>query len=252
VYTVEMIEKFLTDLGFSEKEIEVYLKLLSVEHATVTELARMTSINRTTLYPILEQLLEKKIVLEVEKGKKARFQAEPPERLATYIQNEKTKLEEQEKLLDEVIPRLKSVSLQTGEKPIVKIFEGREGIIKSTEETFESTDNEKIVYLIYNKDQIDAAFSEKEKKGARNPRLEKGIKAVSIYKKTGEDLLSDEMSERHRIKNEAYPITCDINIYDDRVRIHTMGESLNAIYIKNKDVADTLRTLFKLAIEGLK
>jgi sugar-specific transcriptional regulator TrmB len=87
VYNLRMIEKFLTDLGFSEKEIEVYLKLLSVNDATVTELARMTAINRTTLYPILEQLLEKKIVLEVDKGKKARFQAEPPERLATYIQN---------------------------------------------------------------------------------------------------------------------------------------------------------------------
>ncbi len=248
-----MIEKFLANLGFSKKEIDVYLKLLSVSDATVTELSRMTTINRTTLYPILEHLVTKGLVVELEKGKKARFQAEPAERLGTYIQNEKAKLDEQEKLLDEVIPRLKSVSLQAGEKAIVKVFEGREGILKSVQEYFEANDTTNdTAYLIYPKDTLANFFSEKERVSARKLRLDKKINSISIYTTKGDALSSDEHSTRYKINPDEYEVYCDIGIFKDRVRIHTLGQELGAIYIKSKDVADTLKTLFKLAIKGIR
>jgi sugar-specific transcriptional regulator TrmB len=247
-----MIEKFLKEIGLSEKEVEVYLKLLTVNDATVTELSHLTQINRTTIYPILESLAEKKLVLEIEKGKKARFQAEQPERLTTYIQNKKSKLEEQEKLLDEVIPRIKSISMQSGEKPIVKVFDGREGILKSVEESFESGDTENTIYLIYPKDRLQEIFSEKERARARGSRIDRKIKSISIYSSEKEPALSDELSTRYKIDSKEYPIKCDISIYADRVRIHTLGDDLAAIFIKSKDVAETLRTLFKLAFKGIK
>lgn len=247
-----MLEKFLQDVGFSEKEVQIYLSLLSVDNATVTELAKMTKINRTTLYPVIENLVNKNMVLEIEKGKKARFQAEPPERLATYIQNEKSRLEEKEKLLDEIIPRLKSVSLQTGEKPIVKVYEGREGILKSVQEYFEINDKiDNISYLIYPKDKLAQFFSEKERNNARKLRIDKKINSISIYTSKENAVVSDEFSTRYKIDQDKYNISCEIGIYSDSVRINVLGKEMAAIYIKSRDVSDTLKSIFKLAIKGI-
>ena len=92
-------KKFLQDIGLSEKEAAVYLSLLSVDSASVIELSKSTDINRTTLYPILDDLIAKKLVVEIKHDKKVRFQAESPERIETYVQNRKNQLEEQEKVL---------------------------------------------------------------------------------------------------------------------------------------------------------
>lgn len=247
-----MIEKFLMDIGLSEKEANIYLQLLSVGAVSVIDLAKMTGINRTSLYPLLESLQKKDLVSEVKEDKKIRFQAEPPERLVTFLENEKNRILEQEKLLNEVVPRLKSVSLKTGEAPVIKILEGREGILKSTQMYFENIKEDEVINLFYPKDIVEGMFTEKELATVRNTRINRKVKAISIYTTKGEVRPSDEMSERHKIDPEKYPIYCDLGIFDDSVRIHTLTKNLSAIYIKNKDFADTLRTLFKLALEGIK
>ena len=111
-----MIEKFLEDIGLSEKETKVYLDLLRVDNSSVLDLAKQTNILRTTIYPILESLETKGLISRTKIGKKIRFQAEPPERLETYIEAQKVKLNEQSKLVDEYVPQLKSLSRQIGEK----------------------------------------------------------------------------------------------------------------------------------------
>lgn len=247
-----MIKKFLEDIGLSEKEAEVYTKLLTMESSSVIDLAKITKINRTTIYPVLESLIKKGLVDEVTIDKKVKYQAEPPERLESYIQNEKTKLEEQSKLLNDVIPRLKSLGLQEGERPIVKVYDGREGILRSITEYFEPGDKEDVAYLIYSRDLLNQAFSKTEQEDARKLRLKRSIKSKSIYVSSEGDLPQDEMAERHRIINGTHGIKCDIGIYSDRVRIHTLSNNLSAIFIKSQDVADTLKTLFDLALEGLR
>ncbi len=247
-----MIKRFLEDIGLSEKEAEVYTKLLTMESSSVIDLAKITKINRTTIYPVLETLMKKGLVDEITVDKKVKYQAEPPERLESYIQNEKTKLDEQSKLLSEVIPRLKNFALQEGERPIVKVYEGKEGILRSLKEYFQAEDKDDIAYLIYSRDLINQAFSKKDQEDARALRLSKKVKSRSIFVSSEGDLPSNDMAERYRIEDPTYGIKCDIGIYSDRIRIHTLSKNLSAIFIKSQDVADTFRTLFDLAIEGIK
>jgi sugar-specific transcriptional regulator TrmB len=247
----ERIKKFLQDIGLSEKETSVYLSLLPVDSASVIEIAKNTDINRTTLYPILDDLIKKNIITEVKEGKKVRFQAEPPERLETYIQNQKTKLEEQEKVLEDIIPQMRGFVRQTGEKPIVKIYEGREGILRSIQEYYQTGDTDKEEYLIYPRDTIKKLFTPKEVENAQKFRLHKNVKMNSIFTST-EEYKSDPTAERYQLRIDEYDILCEIGIYSDRVHIHTLSQNLSAIYIKSKDFAETLKTLFKLAVKGLK
>ncbi len=248
-----MIEQFLENIGLSQKEASVYMALLEVESSSVMDLAKKTDIKRTSVYPILESLEKKGLVSEVEVGKKNEYRAEAPERLETYIENEKVRLNEQSKLLSEIIPRLKSVSRDLGERPIIKYYEGRQGILDSIGYYLEGSEEGGDLYLVYPKDLLEETFSDKEIKNARGNRLSKKIKAHSLYTYSKGDLQTDETSERVRlIDSEEFPILCDIGVYEDRVRIHTLGKKLSAIYIKNRDLAETMKTLIRLSISKLK
>ncbi len=248
-----MFEKYLQEIGLNDKESIVYLSLLSVEHASVLDLANKTKIKRPTVYVVLESLLQKGLVSETTVGKKTHYQAEPPERLETFVEKRKIALEESQKTLKDIIPQIKSISRESGERPVVKYFEGKEGIISSAEETFrDEIGGDESVYLIYPKDIINELFPEKERQKYRQTRLNKKVKSKVIYTFKKGEYPSDATGDRIKIDGSKYPISCDIAIYKDKVRISVLGDKLSSIFIRSKDVADTLRSLFNLAFDQLK
>ncbi len=113
-----MLEKYLQDLGLSDKEALIYLALLQVDGATALDLSKKTKINRSTVYVIIESLSKKGLVSETTVGKKTQFQAEPPERLETYVERRKVQFEEQSNRLKDIIPEIKSIQRDTGERPV--------------------------------------------------------------------------------------------------------------------------------------
>lgn len=135
-----MLEKYLQDIGLNEKEATLYLALVQVDNSSVIDLSKKTKINRSTVYVVLEGLAKKGLVSETTVGKKTHYQAEPPERLETFVERQKVNLDEQSKRLKDIIPQIKTVQRETGERPVVKYFEGREGIIAANEEFFATSE----------------------------------------------------------------------------------------------------------------
>ena len=248
----EKIKKFLIDIGLSEKESLVYLALLPVDSASVIELAESTGINRTTLYPILEDLISKKVVTEVTEGKKVRFQAEAPERFETYINNRRNQLEEQNRILSDIIPQMKAVSRKTGEKPIVKVYDGHDGALEAVNDYYEFIDDNEESYIVYSRDLIENTFSVKDLDNLKKKRLNKNIVSNAIYTKEDGEYTSQLVGNSIRIDSSKYPILCDIAVYGDRVRFITLKRTVSAILIKNKDIAETLESIIRFAMDSYK
>lgn len=247
-----MFEKYLQEIGLNEKEAALYLALLQVDAASVIDVSKKTKINRSTVYVVLEGLMKKGLVSETQIGKKVHYQAEPPERLETFVERQKTILEEQQKRLKDIIPQIKGIQREAGERPLVKYFEGKEGILSSAEEIFEAHDTGGTAYLVYPKDLLESIFSQEEKSKYRKIRIGKDIRSKVFYTSDSQTVPDDGTGDRIKIDGKKYPITCDVTVYKDRVRINTLGKSLAAIYIKSQDVADTLRSIIDLAFDGLK
>jgi len=248
-----MFEKFLQDLGLSDKEARVYLHLLTVDNDSVIDIANKTGVNRTTVYPILEELAKKGLVSEVKIDKKVRYQAESPERLETFVQRRKLMFDEQEKKLKDVLPQIKAITRESGQRPIVKIYEGRDGIISSLEEFYTNVNDGEVSYSVYSKDLLSEIFSEKETTKFFNLRKnKKQMFSKAIYTKTGDDITSDEMSERVRFDKDKYPIDSDVTISGDVVVFSSLKNNLTSIYIKSKDVADTIKSLVNYITDSKK
>lgn len=247
-----MFEKYLEDIGLSDKEAQVYLALLKTDHASVLELSDDTQIKRSTVYVVLESLAQKGLVSETQVGKKTHFQAEPPERLETYIERQKVVLDEHASRLEQIIPQLRGMQRGTGVKPVVKYFEGREGIISSLEEFYASTEPIGVVHMVYSRDLVEDTFTESERVRYASMRENKDVPVRSIYTYEQGTLASGAKAERHKIDGKKYPISCDLAIAGDKVRVSLLGKSIGGIFIKNREFAETLQSLIDLTADLLK
>lgn len=248
-----MLEKYLQNIGLSDKESAVYLALVQVDNASVLDLSKKTKLKRPTVYVVLESLAKKGLVSETTVGKKTHYQAEPPERLETFVERQKLVLEENSKRLKDIIPEIKSIQRESGERPVVKYFEGREGIISSSEELMQDkNDTSKEMYMIYSKDLVEDLFSEQERLKLRKIRLDKNIKSKVLYTSLKSDRPSDNTGDRIKIDGNKYPISCDISVYSDKIRISILGKKLSSIFIRSKDFADTLKSFMDLVFDKSK
>jgi DNA-binding MarR family transcriptional regulator len=115
-----MINDHLKNLGLTDKEILVYLEVLKHGKASPSEVAKLTKINRTTVYSVAKELVKKGFLLEDLAGQTASFMAVAPQDLKFLIQKEEKQLAEKKQLLDQMILELQTFT-KDAQYPIPKI-----------------------------------------------------------------------------------------------------------------------------------
>ena len=115
------IEETLKEIGLIEEEIKVYLILLKFGSSLASKVSKETKINRSHVYQLLERLITKGFVSYVIKENRKYFSAVNPEKIIEIIK-------EKEQKLKDILPNLLSLACFENEKPMVEIFEGKEGI----------------------------------------------------------------------------------------------------------------------------
>lgn len=101
----------LVGLGLTHYEAKGYLGLVGREHATPTEVARLTGLPRQRAYDVLANLAERGLVTPVN-GKGVRYRANPPERVVHELIALRTaELQRQQRTGAELVERLTPVFL---------------------------------------------------------------------------------------------------------------------------------------------
>jgi len=116
-----MAKKELAYAGLNEHESKVYMATLELGETTIARIAQKSGIQRTTTYRSIESLKEMGLVSTIKKNKKTFFYAEDPRAL-------ERKMDERKLAVSKIIPELLSITNLIDKKPIVRYFEGREGL----------------------------------------------------------------------------------------------------------------------------
>jgi sugar-specific transcriptional regulator TrmB len=240
------IKKTLEFIGFSEKEVLVYLALLSLGKGTVTQISRKAGINRPTGYHILASLESKELVKVSGKEPKQEYVAESPDQIEKMLQK---KIKDDEAYINEarkIIPELKSIH-NVSDRPKILFYEGREGMEKVYEDTL-SSHEEIRAYATY--DDMEKAlpgyfpeyFYRRAKKGIP-------IRAIFPYTEAGIELSKDDKAQMRQtamIPADKYYFSPEINIYDNKVMIASWKEKLGII-IESAEIADAMKKVFELS-----
>ncbi|QQS21147.1 MAG: hypothetical protein IPL87_01280 [Candidatus Moraniibacteriota bacterium] len=241
-----MIETDIQSLGLNEKEAKVYLASLELGQATVQKIAAKADIKRPTTYFIIENLMERGLISSYYQGKKQFFVAEMPERILDLIAKERKDLELREEQFKRLLPELQSINNRNKDKPVVKYYEGKDGILTMTVEQMKLSKGQKL-YNIFSRDVIEQEIEEDILKNIRKGRLENRITAKTIYVREKGDLAGVENAEMIRVSGKDLPITCDIAFYEDKVRIASFKNRMMGVVIEDREIAQSFRAIFEFA-----
>lgn len=247
--STSLIEK-LESFGLSTKEAQVYISLLELGTAVVSEVAKKAQIKRSTAYVLLESLVNHGLVSISERKNIRLYTPAPPERIVDMAEDYVKKYTELVGLAHTVLPELKSMYVGVGPKPKVQFFEGLQGIKTAYEDTLTAQETIRAYASIEN---MHAAlpnyFPEYYKR-----RASKGIKIRAIFPDTDEaeeriKHNSEESRDTRLVPRDSFAFSPEINIYDNKIVFMSLLEKF-ALIIESKELSDAFKKAFELSWLG--
>jgi len=230
----------LEKIGLTRNESIVYTCLLRLGTAPAQALVKESELHRSRVYDALESLQRKGLAGFVVKDYKKYFQAVAPEKLLSYI-------EEQKETVEELLPELNKLQGQKREEISGSVYRGKEGL--------------KSIYSLMLKESGDVLvlgakghiFSELKYylPSFERERLKKKMKWVCLWD------TEQAMENRKKdllVSGKTLPKGFDskavVQVFGDKVAIVSWEEKYPAAFlIENKNIADSFRKWFNLIMK---
>ena len=250
---ISLLEK----LGLSEKEAKVYLAALELGEDTVQNIGKKAGVNRATTYVILEKLLGLGLVSTYEKEKKTVFVSQDPKELVNILEEERKDIESRETELKDNLNQLTAVYNKREGKPIVRFFEGADGLLALDRYGYENRKKNSELLYIMPIDVIEKFFPDRRSTALKD-RIKMGIRSKVIYTHENGPIPGyqnkAELREGIFIPRDKFPINATLNVlpdfgiklfYFDAVKPY-------GVMIESKELAANMKLFFDLAWLGAK
>jgi sugar-specific transcriptional regulator TrmB len=208
-----------------------------------SEVAEKAELERTHCYLILQSLVKKKLVIKIKpENTAATFMAESPEKIERLA---KKRLKE----LKEILPEMKSLYQHDPDQPIIKYFEGKEGIDEIYEIVSKEAKN-KNVYGIINPT---AAYN---KIGRILPMSiylfdKSKIKIMDLIvrgEKAKEFKQAKEKTKFGKVKILPNNVNFDTDflVFDNKVSLTSFKYPVHGYIIESRGIAEAMRQIHKV------
>lgn len=222
----------LISIGFSDKDAEIYLALMKLGRANLAEIMKKTSIERRTIYDVLERLIQKGWASYFEENSRKYYLATSPEIILKD-------LEQKNKEFEKIIPELTALNEKSSEAK-VEILKGVKGLRTIFLDIIHSKETH---YAFGN---IAPFISDEKYTPAVKEFLEylegRGIKERIIYPK-GEPIKKIKGGQYKEINKSLIPPTPTI-IYGNTTSQFIFTDPITIIKTTSKEITDTNRKYF--------
>lgn len=241
-----MIRSQLKTLGFTEKEIQVYLSLLRVGPSFASTIARISGVKRTSVYDILNNLLERNLIQSIDNKKNILFYVDDIKKI---LYEEKQKL----KVAEEVISLLEKSKIADSPSD-VRYYKGVEKYREFYEEILRVKPKEVMTWI--NLESFYKATNGDREESWTKERVEKKIFARMILQDTPMAHAlrkSDKKNYREtRLFPADKPFASSCVFYDNRICFFDTSDEIRVIEIKNPVIYQMQKQIFELNWESLK
>ncbi len=252
IYNYLMLANLLKSLSLTNKEIEVFLKVVELGAQPASQIARVTGMPRNTVRSILDVLVAKGLMVRT---RRANTQYYSPEKKETLIQQLKLKRLRMDDEIDQQISLLETYGDELVERqwaksrPKVSFYEGVSGLEKVYEDTLTATNG---LRSWASTDEMLETMPDYFKTYFKR-RAAKGIRMRSIHPDTPSalDITSrdkEELRDSRLVPKEEFYWTPEVQIYDGKVNIASWKEKLGII-IESEEIADALGTFFEMCFK---
>jgi sugar-specific transcriptional regulator TrmB len=242
------ISRILRALGLLDSEVRTYLAALEKGPQTVADLSKAAGLSRQATYVAVDGLTERGLISSVLRGKKRFYAAEHPSKLLAYAKRHRAEVDDRVEDLERALPELE---LQTGgERPIVKVFEGKDGVRAVMEELIRSDAYKKNIDEITD---LEAMYSVLDLKDLK-PYRERSAKSRARVRalQTGTPKLPLQSVQRIILPKEFGGFKANLTVYDKYIFLVTFEGKIYSILIESPALVRTIRILYELAFEEAK
>lgn len=222
----------LIEVGLDEGEAKVYLQLLKQKNQTANEIAKESKINRSVVYSILEKLIEKGLASYILTNNIKHFSANNPKTLMGF-------LKDKEKVLKNILPKLKEIQPTLKDLVSVEVFQGIKGGISILKDIIRTRKD----YVVLGEDgtfqNISKTLFEQYIRQVNKKKIKERILA-----KEGVKIKKGKYSKVKYLPKK-FNLPTITTIYGNKVAIVIFQEPYYIILIKSKDLADTYKAFFE-------
>jgi len=250
------LESLFLSLGMSEKEALVYRLLLRLGKTKVAPIIKGSGLKRGITYAVLYRLEKQGLAKKFEQAKMTFFQAEPPYRLAEQAEKRAKEAQMTKDLIEEVLPSLNSEYKIAIGKPVIRYFEGKEGLVKIFQDIY--APKKDTVWGLCDADVIEETLKGITFGNLIPGRIKNKLQVKVLFSDTplAKKLHQDDKKtyrESFLIDPKKYPFPAEIEAYENKIALMSFkkGDFLGLI-IENEDFATSLRSLLKLTFDCLR
>jgi len=241
IMTDNRMIQLLIGIGLSKEQAKTYLAVLELGEATVQEIAKKSSVKRTSTYYILEQLESQGFAYKTKQRKKTFYIAEKPEELLESFRSRVEKFNKN-------ITGFKAIENQRPKKPRVYLLEGVDGFKKVWQMIFSSGIKEYLI-IVDPREMLTFISSGYITKKIIKEKLRLGIKSRQLvaFSEYAKEIVAKDKKENRisKILPHVYKISFTTIIFDDKVAFISPHRENLILIIESNDFSKTQRTIFE-------
>ena len=233
--------KLLEKTGFTEKEAKVYLSLLELGQADVSEIAKKSDLKRSIIYVLLEGLTKRGYVNEVLNKKINTYQPTDPSVILSQLKSVT-------KDFSDMIPILKTLNNKGDNRPKITYLETKEAIWNA----YEEINQVKEAFFITSYERIEGHFPGAIDKWMKD--FKKGSATVKGKHLVANNKFDLEVMKKYRTlgQNTRYlsdvsDFKMDFSIYGNKLAITSLENKPFAVVIESAGLVDSLKPIFEIA-----
>lgn len=245
---LQHVAETLGGLGLTDKEISVYLSL--VTHGGIgstIDVAGFTGLARTSVYDILLSLQRKGILVEKRRKNTKVFSVESPTHLLAFLQQQEAALATTKQKLKGTVADLESLLNPALPVPSLRQFRGEEGIIRMWEEQMLATTEDGGAFNVFCTHQFLAEFQPwlQEKSKELLPR---GMQVKVLVTSPSEDPIFIKIRNFEvKASQQSYVFAAGMNVMGDFIGFWNEIDSLAGMLMENAHLARMQRAIFEQA-----
>lgn len=236
---VEMIQKELENVGFSQKEAEVYLAVLELGNGSAQMVTEKSGLPKSTTYDVLKSLSKKRLINIYLKGNRKRFSVSDPTIL-------KEQIKKQEVVLTALLPKLEAMYGTKINKPKIRVYEGKSGVDVILKEILNEA--KELISLSSAEDVFDKLRDHFPDFSKERARRKIPLRLITQDSPKARERQQSGPQELRRVKILDFPVPFkSLNfIWQNKIAMITLGEDLIILVLESKDLADTWKAIFEL------
>lgn len=249
-----MHKELLIELGLSQNEAIIYEYLLANGESLAGNIIKKTPLKRGVVYNALTDLVKKGLIKQSKKGKILSFSPNHPDKLREYIENREREVKKAEISLESQMPLLLSSFNLVSGQPGVRIYEGKDGLAKTLNDSLSSR-TEILTYAdIFGMEKYLGRANDKYVKKRKELGITKrGIVPDTDYAKKYLKDYDKSVTKIKFIDAKKYPLSLEMEIYDNKVSFMTFSEKkLIGVIIENEEIYKTQKSIFEIVWESAK